>query len=67
MVVFNFSCWINVETSTLWAFIGPISVIILFNSGVLIIALYKVLSLQNRGSLAEKVLGNFSGYKEGYF
>jgi hypothetical protein len=54
-------CWINVRTSTVWAFVGPVTAILIFNTGVLFIALRTVLSVQNRDrSLADRVLGNLN-------
>uniref|UniRef100_A0A914Z8J9 Uncharacterized protein n=1 Tax=Panagrolaimus superbus TaxID=310955 RepID=A0A914Z8J9_9BILA len=55
-------CWINVQTSTLWAFIIPIIVIIVANIIVLLIALRVVLSVKSRDrSTSQRVLGWLKG------
>uniref|UniRef100_A0AC34F4U0 Uncharacterized protein n=1 Tax=Panagrolaimus sp. ES5 TaxID=591445 RepID=A0AC34F4U0_9BILA len=55
-------CWINVRTSTLWAFIIPIIVIIVANIIVLLIALRVVLSVKSRDrSTSQRVLGWLKG------
>lgn len=55
-------CWINVRTSTLWAFIIPVIVIIISNIIVLLIALRVVLSVKSRDrSTSQRVLGWLKG------
>uniref|UniRef100_A0AC35G932 Uncharacterized protein n=1 Tax=Panagrolaimus sp. PS1159 TaxID=55785 RepID=A0AC35G932_9BILA len=55
-------CWINVRTSTLWAFIIPIIVIIVANIIVLLIALRVVLSVKSRDrSTSQRVMGWLKG------
>uniref|UniRef100_A0A1I7SCZ5 EGF-like domain-containing protein n=1 Tax=Bursaphelenchus xylophilus TaxID=6326 RepID=A0A1I7SCZ5_BURXY len=55
-------CWIDVTSPTIWTFVGPIGLIVLFNSGVLVLALRTVLAVRNRDrSLAAKVLGWLKG------
>ncbi|KAI6184754.1 CBN-LAT-2 protein [Aphelenchoides bicaudatus] len=55
-------CWIDVKTNTLWAFVGPVSAILIFNTATLFVALHTVLSVQNRDrSLADRVLGWLKG------
>uniref|UniRef100_A0A1I7WBJ6 G_PROTEIN_RECEP_F2_4 domain-containing protein n=1 Tax=Heterorhabditis bacteriophora TaxID=37862 RepID=A0A1I7WBJ6_HETBA len=51
-------CWINTSTSTIWAFIGPISVVITVNIIFLLIALKVVLSVTSRDRTnSERIIG----------
>ncbi|KAL3994676.1 7 transmembrane receptor (Secretin family) protein [Acanthocheilonema viteae] len=55
-------CWLNVETSTIWAFAGPIAFVILANIVFLGVALRVVLSVPNRcRSRTKQMLGWLKG------
>ena len=55
-------CWINVRTSTIWAFVIPVIVIIASNIIVLLIALRVVLSVKSRDrTTTQRVLGWLKG------
>uniref|UniRef100_A0A8R1TJV8 G_PROTEIN_RECEP_F2_4 domain-containing protein n=1 Tax=Onchocerca volvulus TaxID=6282 RepID=A0A8R1TJV8_ONCVO len=55
-------CWLNVETSTIWAFAGPIAVVIISNIIFLGVALRVVLSVPNRHrTRTEQMLGWLKG------
>uniref|UniRef100_A0A0R3RJM4 Latrophilin Cirl n=1 Tax=Elaeophora elaphi TaxID=1147741 RepID=A0A0R3RJM4_9BILA len=55
-------CWLNVETPTIWAFAGPIAVVIVCNIVFLGVALRVVLSVSNRQqSRAQQMLGWLKG------
>uniref|UniRef100_A0AC34R9I8 Uncharacterized protein n=1 Tax=Panagrolaimus sp. JU765 TaxID=591449 RepID=A0AC34R9I8_9BILA len=55
-------CWINVRTSTIWAFVIPIIVVILTNIIILFIALRVVLSVKSRDrTTTQKILGWLKG------
>ncbi|MCP9261821.1 Latrophilin-3 [Dirofilaria immitis] len=57
-------CWLNVETPTIWAFAGPIAVVIVSNIIFLGIALQVVISVPSRHrqrSQTEQILGWLKG------
>ncbi|KAK6732024.1 hypothetical protein RB195_016417 [Necator americanus] len=55
-------CWINTSTPTLWAFIGPVVVVILANVIFLAIALRVVLSVRTRDrNKSDRVFGWLKG------
>ncbi|KAE9550338.1 hypothetical protein FO519_006444 [Halicephalobus sp. NKZ332] len=55
-------CWINVRTSTIWAFVIPVIVIIASNIIVLLIALRVVLSVKSRDrTTTQRILGWLKG------
>ncbi|CAG9536866.1 unnamed protein product [Cercopithifilaria johnstoni] len=55
-------CWLNVETPTIWAFAGPIAIVIVSNIVFLGIALRMVLSVPNRRrNRMEQMLGWLKG------
>ncbi|VDM54905.1 unnamed protein product, partial [Angiostrongylus costaricensis] len=58
----NEYCWINTSTPTLWAFIGPVAVVIVINVIFLAVALKVVLSVKSRDrNRSDRVVGWLKG------
>ncbi|KHN75537.1 Latrophilin-3 [Toxocara canis] len=55
-------CWINVDTPTIWAFVGPITVVIIANIVFLAVALKVVMSVKSRDrTRVERMAGWLKG------
>lgn len=58
----TFSCWIDVKSPVIWAFVAPITVVIIINLIILVIALRVVLSVKTRDrTTQDKIFGWLKG------
>jgi len=48
------ACWLNKETGAIWAFTGPVTLIVIFNIVVLVVAIRAALNIRMNRSKSEK-------------